>query len=436
MRDWVSIRFAKLIRMKLIFLFFLTLISNNLWANETIVLGVGAEKLIKINPGTTIRLTNSKITLVQDLGRNLRLVGKRPGDGLLLIQGKSYEIKIIEKPQFMFYQSLIPILKNMMGLEVDIVNKQVVVRGELLRFSDWQKISKVARENQAEWFFFAKMSKDIEQEANKYFTNLIFKNQLPVPSILFQPQPLVLVPKENESLKTRYSELLKTNGFKVETSVDSISTLPVIEIAVQIAELKKSEFLKIGIQPPPGITGSFSNGSALNIDPSQFEITLHAMQSKGEAKILANPRLICRSGKEAQFLAGGEFPIKIFNYKISDIHWKKHGIVLNIKPNADHRGRMSLYVNAEISIIDNAHVVDGIPGLLVNRVETYIDLTESKTIALSGLIKQDWGKTRAGIPLLSDIPILNNLFSSEDFRNEHTDLVIFLTPKLLKDDNG
>jgi pilus assembly protein CpaC len=158
-----------------------------------------------------------------------------------------------------------------------------------------------------------------------------------------------------------------------------------------------------------------------------------ALEESGHGKILASPNIICRSGKEAEFLAGGEFPIKILNYKVQDIVWKRYGILLRVKPKADSAGRISLSIETEISTIDKSTAVDGVPGLLTNRVSSHFDLTQPRTIALSGLIKNEDGTSSAGIPYLSRVPILGPLFSSKDFQEKRTELVIFVRPSILSE---
>jgi pilus assembly protein CpaC len=106
-------------------------------------------------------------------------------------------------------------------------------------------------------------------------------------------------------------------------------------------------------------------------------------------------------------------------------------VLLKIKPLVDGDGRMSIALETEVSMIDQSQVVDGIPGLLTNRIQSHFDLERSETIALSGLIKKEWGKSRSGLPALSNIPILGLLFSSEDYRENRTELVVFVTPKVV-----
>jgi pilus assembly protein CpaC len=140
---------------------------------------------------------------------------------------------------------------------------------------------------------------------------------------------------------------------------------------------------------------------------------------------------LCRSGKEAQFLAGGELPIKITAHKRQDVVWKKYGVLLKIKPVADFSGRMSIALETEVSTIDTSNTVDGLPGLLTNRIESHFDLKESRTIALSGLIKHQSGQSSQGLPGLSSVPILGSLFASREFRDDKTELVVFVTPEVV-----
>jgi pilus assembly protein CpaC len=92
---------------------------------------------------------------------------------------------------------------------------------------------------------------------------------------------------------------------------------------------------------------------------------------------------------------------------------------------------MSIYMETEVSALDPSTSVDGIPGLFTNRIQSHFDLEQSKTIVLSGLIKSDQSKVTQGIPGLSRLPILGTLFSSQDFRDNKTELLVFVTPEVV-----
>ena len=98
---------------------------------------------------------------------------------------------------------------------------------------------------------------------------------------------------------------------------------------------------------------------------------------------------------------------------------------------------MSLSIDTEITTLDPGMAVDNIPGLLTNRVSSHFDLTRPQTIALSGLLKSEDGESSSGLPFLSRLPVLGALFSSKDFREHRSELVIFVRPMILQEgDSG
>jgi pilus assembly protein CpaC len=148
----------------------------------------------------------------------------------------------------------------------------------------------------------------------------------------------------------------------------------------------------------------------------------------GNAILLAEPRLATRSGGEAKFLAGGEFPIQISNINGTTVEFKEFGIALEISPEVDANDNIRASVMTEVSAIDNSVAVDGIPGLLTRRTDTEISMKSGETLVISGLLNQQASKDISGVKFLMDIPILGHLFRSENFRDQKTELVIFVTP--------
>lgn len=155
----------------------------------------------------------------------------------------------------------------------------------------------------------------------------------------------------------------------------------------------------------------------------------------GNAIILAEPRLATRSGGEAKFLAGGEFPIEISNINGTTIEFKEFGVKLNISPEVDQKNNIRASVMTEISAIDNSVAVNDVPGLLTRRTETQVSMKSGETLVLSGLINQQVSKDISKVAFLGDIPILGELFKSESFRDQKTELVIFVTPTVFDADS-
>ena len=155
--------------------------------------------------------------------------------------------------------------------------------------------------------------------------------------------------------------------------------------------------------------------------------------NNGDAYILATPELSTRSGGEAKFLAGGQIPIVTPASGLSPptVSYKDYGIKLSINPVADEHNNVMAIIKSELSSIDPATSVQGNPGFLTRSTDSEINVKEGQTIVLSGLVNADLSNQVDKFPWLGDIPVLGALFRSTEFRNNRTDLVIFVTPTLV-----
>jgi pilus assembly protein CpaC len=170
----------------------------------------------------------------------------------------------------------------------------------------------------------------------------------------------------------------------------------------------------------------------------QLGTVIKALQTKGQFQSLAEPNLVAESGKEASFLAGGEFPVPIAqgsgsNLAIS-VQYKEFGVRLNFTP-VIHGDRVHLKVRPEVSTLDfaNGVLLNGfrIPALSTRRTETEVDLMNGQTFAIAGLINNSMNTTLQKIPGIGDIPILGLLFKSKAANKDQTELVVMITPEIL-----
>jgi pilus assembly protein CpaC len=167
-------------------------------------------------------------------------------------------------------------------------------------------------------------------------------------------------------------------------------------------------------------------------------IDIKALQSRGLLQTLAEPNLVAESGKEASFLAGGEFPVPIAQPSggavAVTILFKEFGIRLNFTPvvNGD---RIHLKVRPEVSTLDfaNAVTLQGfrIPALSTRRAETELELMNGQTFAIAGLLDNSITNTMQKIPGIGDIPILGELFKTRSAQKDRTELVVMITPEIL-----
>ena len=194
--------------------------------------------------------------------------------------------------------------------------------------------------------------------------------------------------------------------------------------------------------PVTGAEGKFTFSDFLNLfifsEKYDLGAMVRALQTKGLFQSLAEPNLVAESGKEASFLAGGEFPIPVAQASSGgttiSIVFKEFGIRLNFTPVVTGN-RVHLKVRPEVSTLDfnNAIVLQGfrIPALSTRRTETEIELDNRQTFAIAGLLNNTMNSSLQKIPGIGDIPILGLLFKSKAAEKSLTELVVMITPEIL-----
>jgi len=208
---------------------------------------------------------------------------------------------------------------------------------------------------------------------------------------------------------------------------------------LKIIEIGRGETAQLGIRWPDALqakatfaAGTGSGGTFAVV--TDFEARLNLLMANGKARILSNPRLACESGGEAHFLAGGEIPIVIITPETRTVEWKTYGIILKIHPTMAEGGKIRTQVNAEVSAVDHGSGSSDVPGFLTRRVSTLFSTPPGETVMLSGLVKSEMAKDVAKVPLLGQIPVIGELFKSRSFRENRTELAIFITPTVVSGD--
>jgi pilus assembly protein CpaC len=190
-----------------------------------------------------------------------------------------------------------------------------------------------------------------------------------------------------------------------------------------------------------GLLPTFNFSDAVNIfaaKPGAFATFLHALQDRGALKMLAEPNLIVANGGEGKFLAGGEFPV-VYNTSSTgapSIVYKEFGVRLHFQPKITANGEIQMKIFQEVSELDftNSVVLTGyrIPSLKSRKAESSLQLGDGQTFALAGLLDNKVSKQVSKIPLLGDIPILGALFRSTRYQEEETELVVMVTPTIVR----
>ena len=293
--------------------------------------------------------------------------------------------------------------------------------------------------------------KEVAEKAIAVAAGYVEKKEDVVTLLAAQPGP----PSQQVMLRVRFAEVSRSaitelgasffsSPTGVENTIGRIATPQVP--GPTYTELQWSKQSSNFGSPVTSASGKINFGDFLNLfffsQKYDVGVLIRAMQQRGLFQSLAEPNLVAESGKEASFLAGGEFPVPIAqgsgaNLAVS-VQFKEFGVRLNFTPtiNGD---RVHLKVRPEVSTLDfaNAVVLSGfrIPALSTRRTETEIELRNGQTFAIAGLLNNQMQSTLQKIPGIGDIPILGYLFRSKVANKEQTELVVMITPEILASDS-
>jgi pilus assembly protein CpaC len=204
-----------------------------------------------------------------------------------------------------------------------------------------------------------------------------------------------------------------------------------------------------GQYSPPGLSTTSGTAPTINDQQNLFVYlpgldlgaTLKALESKQVSQVLAQPNIIAANGKEASFLAGGEFPFPQVQGSSSaaggavTIEFKEYGVRLNFIPTITPRGTIRLQVAPEVSTLDfsNGIQISGfdVPGIDTRRVNTEVELADGQSFVIGGLLDNTDNETFQKIPFLGDIPILGKFFQSIQKTKVNSELIVIVTPEIV-----
>ncbi len=227
-----------------------------------------------------------------------------------------------------------------------------------------------------------------------------------------------------------------------------------VNLRVQIAEVKRNILNQFGVNMDVlldssnivlGIASNFTalttNATTLagsgSIGAVNISGVIDALADDGLVTILSEPNLTALSGETASFHSGGQFPIETSQITaagntIVDIEFHDFGISLEFTPTIIGGSRINLRVLPEVSTLDFSVARNGIPGLSTRRADTTIELASGQSFVIAGLLSEASTENIHKTPGLGDIPILGDLFRSEQFQRDETELIIVVTPYLVR----
>ncbi len=221
----------------------------------------------------------------------------------------------------------------------------------------------------------------------------------------------------------------------VEIQRDVIKQLGVdLQAALSVGEFA---FNLASVNPFANSLLSPKSGAAVtdNVGNQRFDSIVRAMESDGLSRTLAEPNLTAVSGQPATFFAGGEFPFKSCQAASAgiiqcEIKFKPFGVKLDFTPTVLNENRINMKIATEVSEIGT--VTDGIPALNMRNATTTLDMASGSSMMIAGLIRESTKQNVSGTPGLKKLPVLGTLFRSRDFISNETELVIIVTPFLVR----
>jgi pilus assembly protein CpaC len=228
-----------------------------------------------------------------------------------------------------------------------------------------------------------------------------------------------------------------------------------VNLRVQIAEVKRNILNKFGINMDILLTtGSLAIGIVPAFDLGTDNVTtvtasgasigavdiggiLDAMANDGLVTVLSEPNLTALSGETARFLSGGQFPIEVSGVTASgataiETQFYPYGVELEFTPTIIGENRIHLRVHPSVTSIDTSASLNGVPRTFNQEAETTVELASGQSFVIAGLMSESSTENLAKTPGIGDIPILGALFRSEQFRRDETELLIVVTPYLVR----
>ncbi|SHL36909.1 pilus assembly protein CpaC [Roseibium suaedae] len=229
-----------------------------------------------------------------------------------------------------------------------------------------------------------------------------------------------------------------------------------VHLKVTVAEVERSIIKRLGVEMSGTVgignyTAGFNMPASYNVNTNvtsqsslagsfiagntSMAANIEALQRDGVIRTLAEPTLTAISGENANFLAGGEFPIPVgYDNETNTVtlDYKKFGVGLDFTPVVMSGGRISLKIKTEVSELSSEGAVQlsgvSVPALKIRRAESTLELPSGGTLVMAGLLKESYKQSINGVPGLMQLPVLGSLFKSRDFLREQTELVVFVTP--------
>ena len=402
-------------------------------------LRVGETRVLDYPGIRSVLVANDEVVRVDTFSASVRLTGLAVGASDLDLtdaRGKTKRWSVsIESAGPAHASSLKTMLEGIEGIDIRSSGDSAVITGEIYRTDDYQRIAAAMRaipgiKNRAR--FNPKVLAYVAQQINLELQSQGFA------SVRAEVDGNTIgIRGDVESRDERSDVVALVKSLSPVARFDLTQRLGAdtgVYIDVKFLEVRRSSAADLGIRWPGGFSAdgqaSLSQGAlstTFNLG-AQNPLMLHTLVQKGIVRVLSNPKILCKNGVPASFLAGGEIPIRLVSERTANVMFKPYGIQLDITAKVDRSKNVALDLFARISDIDASTTIEGLPGFIEHHVKTSADLKLNDTIALGGLLENRARKNISKFPLLGHIPVIGELFKSRSFQNNESEFLVTLTP--------
>jgi pilus assembly protein CpaC len=235
-------------------------------------------------------------------------------------------------------------------------------------------------------------------------------------------------------LKVRFAEMSRSVAKNLSSSIGVVGMSGNVDVSAGAGQAVE------GLAPPTSTTQG-SLGLAFSSGGLPISVLLEALETKGLVRTLAEPNLVALSGNEAHFLAGGEYPVPVpGNDGNTSIEFRPFGVEMTFKPTLIEDGLINLVIQTAVSSLDasNSITANGINVASFNKREaqTVVEIRDGQSMAIAGLLRDDFTDLVGQVPWLGDIPVLGALFRSSDYSRKQSELVVIVTPHVVSPVDG
>lgn len=371
---------------------------------QTLQLAVGQAHVLNEPEVRRIAIGNGKVLQAAALDdRQVLVLPESPGQTTLLIWGRqgpprTHVIQVIAAEQHRIYEEVKALLSGQGSLQVRAVGDKVLIEGDPANEEQGARLQEVSR---------------------RYPGVINFAGKIGMERMIAMDVKFIEMRRELlEDIGVRWNGSMNGPSFQV------------------LGDAHRSRALQpggngdaAGLETRPR---TWRPGVSLSL-ASSLTSRLQLMVQNGDAVILAEPRLACRSGGQARFVAGGELPIPVSGaLGNASVAFKEYGIKFDVSPVASSSGVIAARIATEISSINFEVAVKEVPGLIKRRAESEVNLREGETLVIAGLLTDEGSRNLDKVPAAGDLPVLGPLFRSRQFRDRQTELAVFITPRFVE----